>query len=120
MATPYQRGHRFERTVEDALARRGWRVVRSAGSRGPIDLVAWLPHHPPTSSRRAWPSLRRIVAVQCKRHGAITARESEALRDACRGLTTEAYVIRSNRRHLEVRLVSSAMPTSWEAFADVF
>lgn len=37
----YAKGARFERRVRDELIERGFFVARSAGSRGPLDLVAF-------------------------------------------------------------------------------
>ena len=43
MATKYQRGAALERRCIKRLEREGWRCVRSAGSHGPFDVVAY--HH---------------------------------------------------------------------------
>jgi Holliday junction resolvase len=40
MVKKYAKGRRFEYVVRDALVRDGWFVVRSAGSKGIVDLVA--------------------------------------------------------------------------------
>jgi Holliday junction resolvase len=40
MVKKYAKGRRFEYAVRDALVRDGWFVVRSAGSKGIVDLVA--------------------------------------------------------------------------------
>ena len=40
MATNYQRGAAFERQVKKELEAMGLLVVRSAGSKGPVDLIA--------------------------------------------------------------------------------
>ena len=42
--TPYRRGVRLEYLARDELQRQGYVVVRSAGSHGPIDLVALTDH----------------------------------------------------------------------------
>jgi Holliday junction resolvase len=39
--TNYQSGARLERLARAQLERQGFTVVRSAGSKGPVDLVAW-------------------------------------------------------------------------------
>lgn len=36
----YLRGRRFEWRVRDQLRKMGWTVLRTAGSKGPVDLVA--------------------------------------------------------------------------------
>lgn len=52
-ATAARRGRAFEWRVRAVLEQAGWRVIRSAGSRTPVDLVAWAP------TGRCW-------FVQCK------------------------------------------------------
>ena len=41
MVTKYQTGTRLEYIARDKLRNAGFIVVRSAGSKGPLDLVAW-------------------------------------------------------------------------------
>ncbi|NIQ88667.1 MAG: hypothetical protein GWN93_06130 [Deltaproteobacteria bacterium] len=41
MATKYEQGRRFEQRVRNYLEEAGYCVVRSAGSKGPADLVAF-------------------------------------------------------------------------------
>ncbi len=41
MVTKYQTGTRLEYIARDKLKSAGFIVVRSAGSKGPLDLVAW-------------------------------------------------------------------------------
>jgi len=41
MGTKYESGRRLEYIVRNKLRERGFVVVRSAGSKGPLDLVAW-------------------------------------------------------------------------------
>lgn len=41
MTTPYQKGVRAEYLLANELREQGWTVIRSAGSKGPADLVAW-------------------------------------------------------------------------------
>jgi len=40
MSKSYVKGRRFEHYVKDKLEARGWIVTRSAGSKGPFDLLA--------------------------------------------------------------------------------
>jgi Holliday junction resolvase len=40
MSKSYVKGRRFEHYVKDKLEARGWIVARSAGSKGPFDLLA--------------------------------------------------------------------------------
>jgi len=64
--TNYQRGTRLERLARDSLRRNGYTVVRSAGSKGKIDLVAW--------------NGECVRMIQVKAKGALSAKEIEALR----------------------------------------
>lgn len=57
----YNRGARFERRVRDYLAKKGWVVIRSAGSRSPVDLVA---------ARGG-----EVLVIQCKRDGSSSLAE---------------------------------------------
>jgi len=43
--TAYERGAAFERRVKADLEKRGYRCIRSAGSHGPVDIVAIGPAH---------------------------------------------------------------------------
>ncbi len=69
MATRYQSGYAFERRVRKMLEGMGYYVIRSAGSKGIADLVA------------LGKSIK--VLVQCKRSGAISAEEWNALHSKC-------------------------------------
>jgi len=62
--TRYASGRRFEWRVKRFLERRGWFVVRSAGSHGIADLVAL---------RRGCPPM----LVQCKADGRLSPAERE-------------------------------------------
>jgi len=64
----YERGSYFERQVKRWFEKRGWYVIRSAGSHGVADLVAL---H--TGS---------IQLIQCKVNGKMSKREKDALKDA--------------------------------------
>ena len=92
-----------------------WRVVRSAGSKGPVDLVAWRT----PGDVENYPSYRRIVAIQCKRNGVCGLGERGLLTRACVGLTDEIYVVRSVRGKLEVRSVRGWAFDGWEPLEDV-
>ena len=61
MATKYDRGRAFEYKVRDTYKDNGYYVVRSAGSKGKVDLVALKAGH-------------RTHLIQCKA-GAIASRE---------------------------------------------
>ena len=71
----YVNGRAFEYRVKCDLGRKGYYVIRSAGSHGKVDLVA----------------LGRYGAllVQCKRQGAISKSEREELVDIATGLNDD-------------------------------
>lgn len=52
MSKSYVKGRRFEHYVKDKLEAKGWVVTRSAGSKGPFDLLAV--------------KNGRILLIQCK------------------------------------------------------
>lgn len=81
----YARGADFERKVRDHLLAQGAKlVVRSAGSRSPVDLVAfWQP------SMSGHPT---AVLVQVKRDGRLTKASREALRTTAAGLGATAVL----------------------------
>lgn len=83
--TSYLRGRRFEWRVRDYLTMLGYFVVRSAGSRGPVDLVAL---------RRG-----RVLLVQCRARGRGVPPE---LRDLAARLGAEAVLARKEGRRLEL------------------
>lgn len=64
--TNYSRGAKFENDVKKDMQASGWFVVRSAGSHGPVDLVAQSP-----GPVVAW--------VQCKRDGNISLADRRGL-----------------------------------------
>lgn len=65
--TQYNDGRRFEYRVRDALREDGYEVLRSAGSKTKIDLVAMKPG--------------QIIFVQCKVNGLCSPAERSKLRD---------------------------------------
>ena len=56
MPNNYATGARIERLARDVLRRYGYYVVRSAGSKGAFDLVAW--------------NREEVKFIQCKKSGA--------------------------------------------------
>lgn len=60
--TRYASGRRAEWRARDWLRRRGYTVIRSAGSKGLVDLVGWRGHRYDESPT----SLRDVVFVQVK------------------------------------------------------
>jgi Holliday junction resolvase len=73
-------GRRFEWKVRDALRADGYTVIRSAGSKGAVDLIAFK-----AGTRKALPfdiGWTQMLFVQAKRtNGTIPPAEREALRD---------------------------------------
>ena len=65
MTSNYRRGSDFERKVMDVLRQRGFLCVRSAGSRSPVDVVAWNP--------------AVTLLVQCKADGRMRAADRARL-----------------------------------------
>lgn len=63
--TNYAAGTRFEHRVRDHLTANGYQVVRSAGSKTKIDLIALKPG--------------QVLLIQCKRNGALPPAEWNAL-----------------------------------------
>jgi hypothetical protein len=59
--THYVRGHVLEIKARDLLREHGYLVIRAAGSKGKVDLVALRPSR---SSRKPMPE---VMLVQCKR-----------------------------------------------------
>lgn len=66
MTNHYRAGADFEREVRKALIQDGYEVIRSAGSKTKVDLLAWK-------------SLGPILLVQCKRDGRISPAERTEL-----------------------------------------
>lgn len=62
----YRKGRRLEYAARDALQAEGYVVIRAAGSKGPVDLVA-IGH-------------RTIRLVQVKAHGAVRPADIRKLR----------------------------------------
>jgi len=60
--TNYDAGARFERETRAALEDDGYEVIRSAGSKGKVDLIAWK-------------ALGPVLLIQCKRNGKISPAE---------------------------------------------
>jgi Holliday junction resolvase len=54
----YAAGSNFERDVKRYFESKGYNVIRSAGSKGPIDLFAW----------RVYETGSSVYLIQCKRY----------------------------------------------------
>lgn len=69
MATRYEQGRAFEYRVRNALRGAGYTCIRSAGSKGSIDIIA---------GRDGF-----VMAIQCKRDGKLPGSERrDLLRDS--------------------------------------
>lgn len=75
----YRKGRAFEQRVSRYLRRRGIWVIRSAGSRGAADLVAWY------GGRRA--------LLQCKRGSEPSKDELNTLRRMAKDMGATAWVV---------------------------
>lgn len=90
MATNYERGRAFEYRARDQLTLMGAVfVVRSAGSKTKIDLVAGFPA---LQSYMEWPPEPDVWLVQCKRDGKLPADEREALLRAAEATGCSPYL----------------------------
>jgi len=63
--TAYERGADFERKVKDDLMVRSWFAVRSAGSHGKVDILAYHETY--------------ALFIQCKKDGAFSPKEKKEL-----------------------------------------
>lgn len=98
----YRRGRKFEYAIRDDLRKRGFVVVRSAGSRSPIDLVALARGHQP-------------VLVQAKRHGRIS--EAERLELQRMTVQTGALGLLANGAQGGFEYVDVWTGAPWNGFA---
>ena len=67
--TNYRRGRDFENRVKKVLEAKGYFVLRSAGSKSPVDLAAMKDG--------------KAVFVQCKMHGVLGVAEWNSFYDLC-------------------------------------
>ena len=77
MTTNYARGRAAEYRAKKMLERQGWLVIRSAGSRSPVDLIAL---QPLKRDYRAWAALADVLLVQVKRNAHLTRAERTNLK----------------------------------------
>lgn len=87
----YRRGANFERRVKRKLESEGWFVIRSAGSQGPVDLVALKPF--------------KVMLIQCRRSGFLSAAEREKLRSLAERLQTPVFVASSTNGKITLERV---------------
>ena len=81
--TNYEDGRRFEWQVRDDLQTDGYEIIRSAGSKGKIDVLAFKPY--------------QILAIQCKRSGRAAPAERAELIRLARLLTAVPIIARHQR-----------------------
>lgn len=80
MASNYRAGSDLERAAKHVLEAEGWFVVRAAGSKGPVDLVAM--------------GNGQVLLIQCKTSGYMSPDDRRALRGLAAGLGKEALACR--------------------------
>src|SRR5690348_202220 len=96
--THYRQGADFEREVRTHLTRDGYEVIRSAGSKTKVDLIAFKPG--------------QILVIQCKRNGVCPpAERSELIRIAG---VIGALPIVAGRPRVTYRLLTGVGPKAWE------
>lgn len=101
--TRYEAGRRFEWRVRDELTDDGYAVIRSAGSKTKVDLVAIKPGQ--------W------LLVQCKRDGRIGPAERSkllSLASMCAALPVVAALDGGRPAQVTYRLLTGAGPRDWE------
>jgi len=82
--TNYEKGARFERKIKKILEAKGFFVTRSAGSKGPVDLLAVIRDVMPTSEDpRTVRFVPWVLFIQVKT-GIINCHEVAALTDLAR------------------------------------
>lgn len=85
--TQYRRGADFERKTKKEWEANGWFVVRSAGSKGPVDLVA--------IQRGVGES--DVVLIQCKISGRISPGKFIELSNLAKALYATAFIATKER-----------------------
>ena len=94
----YRRGRALEYAVKKHLEEQGYFVVRSAGSKGPADLVA----------------LREgeILLIQCKKDGRLSKDEAYELLEAARIAGGKAILAYKEKRTLVLKEVNLPLKTA--------
>lgn len=109
-----QQGARFEREVRAHLESLGYDCLRSAGSKGTVDLVAVPPQCPDDS----WPIRQPVLFLQMKRSNPVLP---PAERTALLGLCLRAGALpivawRPDSSGPEYRILTGPGPKDWESF----
>jgi hypothetical protein len=102
--TNYRGGADFEREVRAALAEDGYTlVIRSAGSKTKVDLVAFKPD--------------QVLFVQCKRNGVCPPAERVELLRVAGLLPGIGVPVVASRPRVTYRLLTGPGPKSWEPWS---
>jgi len=117
MSTPYEQGRRFAYWVSQALAADGYSIIRSAGSKTKIDIVAFKGSPLPAGTKWMAPDWQ-ILFVQAKKsiNGTIrSAERAELLRLAriARALPIVAYST-GPRKPIAYRRLTGPGPKDWQ------
>lgn len=99
--TGYAKGAKFEREVKKALESKGYVVIRSAGSRGPADLIGMQKIAGRTTA----------LAVACRSDGRISNREWEKLEEL--GEKSGATPLLAKRGDYGIFLYDFKVPQPW-------
>jgi Holliday junction resolvase len=97
----YRRGRAFEYRVMDYFRKLGFFVMRSAGSHGPVDLVAlkkgstWVMDDLDVGKRLTQEV--HVVFIQCKTDGKMLLEERSSLLELARQVGAKAFVISISR-----------------------
>ena len=87
----YVKGANFERQVKKDLEAVGYFVIRSAGSKGKIDLVAFKSND--------------VRLIQCKTNGVISKAGRQHLKDMSKNLGIKTYIYEKAGSGIKVRLI---------------
>jgi Holliday junction resolvase len=114
MSTPYEGGRRFAYYVSRKLASDGYRIIRSAGSKTPVDVVAFK-GQPPVMDFGL--RLHEMLFVQAKRgdNGTLSPAERAELRDwaaSVGALPIVAY--QPDGVHVAYRRLTGPGPKDWQ------
>jgi Holliday junction resolvase len=82
----YSRGANFERRVAKYFEKRGWFVIRSAGSHSPIDLVAL--------------KAGEVKLIQCKIDGVLSSAERQQLHELARDTQCQIWLFRGAKHSM--------------------
>ncbi len=113
-STPYRRGRAFEVRVRHAIESRGWTVVRAAGSKGIVDLVAWY------RNGSIWNASAQVALIQCKMDGRMDPASRARLIKAAPLWLDKVYVASAHNRHVVFRPVRDWEHIRWYSLEGVF